>query len=339
MQLRVLNRKNKEIESRIGKDAVNRGTTWYEKDDYLKKYEDYMENGKIISVKFETCGRDGTFVGADKDGVILVMSSNVTIEHLPYFKPHMAGKFVGYSYDVRVVRVEREQKRVYLESAKVSRIQSTEGQIVNELKRALESGEKPLVWGKITAVNEKTAHISILGERVHGVVDVRFWQNSYVRKLTNVCKEGEYYNFHVTRVIDNQGKAPVFFLNRKELADDPWELIPMDLINVGAQIFVTCEENPKDGRTWWGTSRITPGIEIMGLYQRNENKPTGERLDVIPGITYRCTIIQLKTKEEDFKGNGVFVVMPVSVCDDDMERYKKYLAQKELRILAAGEKI
>ena len=146
MQFKILSQKNREIESRIGKDAVSHGTTFYEKDDHFKRYEEYMESGEIISVRFETCGRDGTFVGADSNGIIFVMSSNVTIEHLPYFKPYMAGKFVGYSYDVKVVQVDREQKRVYVESARTGRMQSTEGQIINELKWALEKEETPFIW-------------------------------------------------------------------------------------------------------------------------------------------------------------------------------------------------
>lgn len=334
----VLSRKNQEIEKIIGQDAASRGTSWFDKGDHLKKYEKMMEKGTVTSVRFETCGRDGTFVGADEDGVLLVMGSNLTMAHLPYFKPHMAAKFVGYSYDVRVVKVDRELNRVYVESARNNRTVSTEKQIINELKRALDSGAQPLVWGKVSAVNDRVAHISILGERVHGTVSVQFWQKEYVRKLTSVCKEGEYYSFHVTQVVERDGKAPVFFLNRMELADDPWELIPMDLVNEGAKIFVTCEDCPADGKVWWGTSRITPGIEIMGRY-RNSSRGSADRLEIVPSITYQCTIVQLRTKEEDFKSRGVFVVSPDKVCDEDLARYNKYVAEKEARILMADKKL
>lgn len=323
-----LDRKNKEIEKRIGYDAVIKGTSAIEDFDVFEKYEKCLESKESIQVSFSSCGRDGTFVGMDENNVHLVMAGNLTIEHLPYFKPSLASKLVGYDFDVKVIKVDREKRRVYVESARNSP-RATKNTIINELKQALERGEQPEVWGKVRYVKDNRAYIDIVGEHVLGIISVKYWQKTYLRYLETVCKPDEFYSFRVTAAAaERKGKDTAFFLNRQDLADDPWENVPMDIVKRGAIIFVKCIENPQGIAHWWGSSNIAPGIEILGLFP---NKPN--TLDILPDLTYKCRIQSIRrASDNDNHGDNVFVVVPFAVSDEDKIAYEKYRTLKATRL-------
>lgn len=327
-----LDRKNKEIEKKIGVEAVIKGTSAIDNFDAFEKYEMYLKTKDSFRVSFSSCGRDGTFVGMDENNIHLVMSGNLTVEHLPYFKPSLASKLVGYDFDVKVIKVEREKRRVYVESARNSQ-RATKNTIINELKMALERGEQPEVWGKVRYVKDNRAYIDIVGEHVLGIISVKYWQKSYLRYLETVCKPDEFYSFRVTAAAaERKGKDTAFFLDRQDIADDPWENVPMDIVKRGATIFVKCIENPQGIAHWWGSSNIAPGIEILGLFP---NKPN--TLDILPDVTYKCRIQSIRrASENDNHGDNVFVVVPFAVSDEDKVAYERYKILKETRMSSDG---
>lgn len=330
----ILDKVNRKIEKEIGETAKEFGTTAYETRDLFEKYEQMLKDKTVFSVQFDSCGRDGTFVGSDKDtGLLFVMPGNSTIEHLSYFKPHMASLMVGYQFDVRVAKVDRETRRIYVESSHERRARTTKSQIISALLREINTGKKPKVWGKVISVSGQYANVDILGEHVLGLIKVTHWGKQYVRNLETVCQVGAYYEFHVKDALPKKkDKQQAFLLDRTELAYDPWDDVPMDVLREGTVICVKCIETPADNRFWWGCSPIAPGIEILGKFPRQAGK-----LHIIAGMTYMCKIKQIRRAsdvepQDGEKNDNVFVVIPFAVAEQDAARYQKYLALRATKV-------
>lgn len=335
----IIDRVNRQIEKKIGETAREMGTTAYEKRDVFEKYEKLLQDKTVFSVQFQSCGRDGTFIGVDQEsGVHFIMPGSTTLEHLSYFKPHMASLMVGYQFDVRVTQIDRERKRIYVESSHERRARSTQSQVVGALMKELNAGNKPRVWGRIISVQGQYANIDILGEHVLGRIKVTHWQKSYLRNLASVCSPDEYYAFHVVGALPKKtGKQQAFLLDRTELAEDPWENIPMDVLKVGTVIMVKCIELQNEKGLWWGCSAIAPGIEIMGKFPREKGK-----LYMFQDMTYMCKIIQIRRGSDQpaapgEKNDNVFVVSPYAVAEQDANRYQKFLTFKATK--AAKEQV
>lgn len=339
---RILEKANKQIEEKIGVEAVEYGSSAYEKkEDIFEKYERMKEVGEVFSVQFESCGRDGTFVGADPEtGVLYVMRGAVTLAHFDYFKPHLTARMLGYKFDVKVVEIDRLNKRIYLESSHEIRTHSSKHQIISALLRELDAGNTPKVWGRVQSVQGKKAYIDILGENVLGIISIYHWQKTYLRFLSTVCRPGEYYPFYVTQAAPKKpGKTQAFYLDHTELAENPWDSVPDDVVKVGAVIYVKCIEVPKGKPYWWGCSAIAPGIEIMGRFPSEEGK-----LTIIPELTYKCKIRQIARADEpdnadasnQKRNENLFVVVPFDVAEVDSMRYAKFLTLRETK-LSAGQ--
>lgn len=321
-----LSRKNREIEAQIGDVAVSLGTTDYEKSDVYAKYQKALDEKEVLHLKFVSCGRDGTFSAMDDNNVYIVMKGSSTIERLPYFKPRMASTMLGYTFDVRVVEIDKDNRCVYVESSHSGK-HATNTTITSELVRALENDKRPVVWGRISNIDRERnlAHVDLLGERVHGVIRVKFWSKYYLRQIGSACKVGEYYSFHVTGMSEPKpDKKITFFLDRRDSALDEWEAIPDGRIRSDDIVVVTCVENPVGRSNWWGTCSLAPGIEVMGLYPNSEKK-----LDFFPGVSYKCKVRKFHKPSADKNGLGQFVVMPFAVSDEDSIRYARYKTARE----------
>lgn len=336
MNTTYFDRKNKEIEEKIHASEEERRRTQKPEIDPLEVYEGYLKNDKEFRVQFESCGRDGTFVGSAEGNILIIMRGESTIEHLPYFAPRLQAKLMGYEFEVKVVQVDREKRRVYVESARSSERalkNASKTELVGNLINALSRQEKPRVWGKVKSIQGDQAYVDIFGENVTGIIRTPYWQKSYLRYLSTVCQEGEYYPFDVVGMFKHTipGKAPLFVLNREEIADNPWDNIPVDVLKEGALIYVKCIEKPEGNKCWWGNSLITPYIEILGLYP-GRNK-SGQRLQIIPGLTYKCKIRRITQADQDERGQNSFVVMPFAVTENDAKEYARMIQMEQTKIL------
>lgn len=338
MNIGYFEKKNKEIEEKIL--ALEEENSRNQEDifDAIDMYEEYERTQKVFKVQFESCDRDGTFVGVNNN-ILIIMQGASTLEHMPYFIPQIRAKLMGYEFEVRVVQVDREKRRVYVESARDAERairNASKTELVRNLIGALEEGKKPRVWGKVKVVHEKTAYIDIFGEDVTGFISAAYWQKSYVRYLSTVCKEGEYYPFDVVGMVKRKNaQMPLFVLNREEIADDPWKNIPMDIIKKDALIYVKCIENPVGNKNWWGNSPLVPYIEILGLFPSIKKK--GDTLQLIPGVTYKCRIRRISQVDEDRKGQNSLVVIPFAVADEDAQDYAR-MVQKEQMVMLREER-
>lgn len=333
-------RRNREIEEKIlqSEEKIrNQENTW----DAIDTYEEYVRTKKVFKVQFESCGRDGTFVGVVDNNILVIMQGTSTLEHLPYFIPQIRSKLMGYEFEVKAIQVDREKRRVYVESARsaeraVQNASKTE--LVGNLIQALNRDEHPRVWGRVKSVQGQKAYVDIFGESVTGVIHTAYWQKSYLRYLSTVCKEGEFYPFDVVGMFQReQGRAPMFILNRENIADDPWKNVPMDILKKDALIYVKCIEKPEGGKNWWGNSQLTPYIEILGLYPRRNG--TGQALQIIPGLTYKCRICRITHADEDMKGQNSFVVLPFAVVEADRPEYLRMLQMEQTRVFMEERKL
>lgn len=327
---KILQRENDKIAEKLGVEAVARRTNAFvvSNSDVFTVYENMMDEKKTMQIQFSACDRDGTFSSMMNDGVLIIMSSDDTLEGFPYFEPYFATLFLGYSYEVLVTKVDRDKKRVYVKSARNGRY-SSKINCIREIVNELEKENKPKIWGRIISVREDKAFVDILGMRILGIVDNRHWKGGFTRRLDTVCHPGEFYEFEIThKCARKQGKDQAFLLERRNLAENPWEQVPRDIVKRGAVIRVKCVDVPDGKSYWWGSSDIAQGIEIVCDFPKPDNP-----IRVFSGITYKCRVKSFSVAGIDGAEKNKFRVSCISVSDEAAEEYAqcmKFLNEKVL---------
>lgn len=329
---KILQRANDKIAEKLGIEAVERRTNAFvaSDSDIFTMYENMMEEKKPMQMQFSACDRDGTFSSRTNDGILIIMSSSDTLEGFPYFEAYFASLFLGYSYEVLITRVDRENKRVYVKSARNGQFSSKKN-CIHEIINELEKGNKPKVWGKIVSVREDKAFVDILGMHILGIVDRRHWhwKKGFTRRIDAVCHPGEFYEFEIThKCARKPGKDQAFLLERRNLAENPWEQVPRDIVKRGAIIRVKCVDIPEGKSYWWGVSDIAPGIEIVCDFPKTDNP-----IRVFSDITYKCRVKSFAVKGIDGAEKNTFRVACTDVSDEAAEEYAqcmKFLNEKVL---------
>ena len=317
---KFLEKMNKGLEEKYGLDAtVDIASSDIEQNvSILEKYKQYLDEKKIFKVSFVGCDRGGNF-SYREGGYVVIMPGDDTKEKLPYFKPHIASKLLGYEFDVRVTSIDEEQKRIYVEGAK--RTGDAKGRMISEICKEVAKKNYPIVWGKIIKVMPDKAYVDILGLGIFGIVDSRHWKQAYTRNLETCCSQDDFFQFKITHANRKiRGKQQTFLLDRRDIAGNPWNDVPVDLVREGAVVYVKCTELPKEKSYWWGSLELTPGIEVMGDYPSSS-------LAVVPDLTYKCKVKAVNITGES-RGNTLKVV-PFEIAEADKARYTKYL--KELK--------
>lgn len=297
----------------------------------LDKYEKYMEEKTILELKFSVCMRNGTFTGVDNAGITFVMEPESTFDGLPAFAASMGSVYLGYKFQVKVIRVDRENERIYVAPAVGSsaRARSEKRQIISELLRAVEAHRSPTVWGCVKKITDRVIYVDILGQNILGLCNITHWSKSYVRTLIGQCEVGEFLQFEVTDSPkpNAKGKDRCFLLDRRNFSTDPWEELPMEFLVRGTKCRVRCEEIPANKTYWWGNLDIVRGIEVMGDFPYGGR---GSEPRIIPGISYICTV---KTARVNVAGQpNMLKVVPRSVASEDYERYKAYLMNEHMAL-------
>lgn len=324
---------NKRIERELG---INKKKNSPVVNPGVDKYISYLNENRVFQVQFNSCSRKGELSTIDEEtGVYIVMSAKATEEGFPYFVAALSHKMLTYIFDVKVVSVEPENNRVYVASSHDARHAELAGRrnLERELKNAIKEKVYPTVWGNVKHVYKDKAIIDIFGANIRGVIMVSHWSKGYVRSLKSVCVEGEFYQFQVTYVTKKVKDKPIqFLLDRRNLSEDPWKSIPKDLFPVGTVCEVKCIELPLGKSFWWGTSELTPGIEIMGDFPSSNEK----RLYIFPGMSYMCKVDDVSIDKEGERNR--FRVVPFAIsdyCRADYEKLVRNLKVKENQLADA----
>lgn len=322
---KTLNKLNKEIQEKLGVSGseIQKTNLEEQREEKFKFYEQMASEEKMFTVQFSSCAKNGTFSAIDETGIYIIMSSEMTQEDLPYFTPRLASTLIGHTFEIKVNRVDRENGRVYVKSAR--KAQSQGSRLVGDIMKELNAGNKPVVWGRIKDVYNNRAFVDILDSNINGSILVGSWQATYTRYLKPLCRPGEYYEFQITGVAPRKKGAPIlFYLDRQELAPNPWDLLPKDLVVEGAVVKVRCIEKPEGKTYWWGSLDIAPGIEVMCDFPRRDVK-------IVNGLTYKCYVRELKLTGE-VAGN-LLRVAPFAIAEEDSAEYARYC--KNLTMTAA----
>lgn len=332
----LLSRTIQNFEKKIGVDNICNGAV----DDgssrisALKVYKDRLGAGEAFQVQFAMCGTDGTLSFIDENGIYVIMEAKSTLEGLPYFKPRISAKLLDYVFDVRVASIDEENGKVFIVSAHDGKTRTVTDKsiLTRELIHSTERKIYPKIWGRVASVKDDKAFVDILGYGIFGIVDIRHWQNAFVRNMSDVCRVDEFYQFEVTHACKKrQGKPQAFLLDRRNIAGNPWDDLPKELIREGAVCKVTALELPTGKSYWWGQLSLARGIEVMGNYS-GQNKG----LYIVPSLSYKCKVVEVHINEEGRK--NMLKVSPFAIAEEDTGRYKTYLQNrflKESDLLAA----
>ena len=306
--------------------------------DYYGIYEQRMKENLTFKVKFTSCGKDGTFACVDENGLFIIMSSEATKDKLLFFSSSTVSSFVGHEFDVKVTAIDKEQGRIYVQSARGVQV-SEKSRIVGEIHNELAKGKYPVVWGCITTIKESVAYVDILGMGIVGRVDCKHWSKTIVRHMEAACKKGEYHQFQITSATPKRKNKPSYFLlERRNLAPNPWSQIPVDLVKEGSVVNVECIELPRDKSYWWGSLSLVSGLEVLCDYPRGDFK-------IVPGIHYKCRVKVLRINPDNMKDN-MFKVVPIGIVAEDLPAYNNYMSmakrtarEKELASLRVASKV
>lgn len=261
---------------------------------YDDEYKVILPNDTMVSYGLVTGGSDKLFLLGDNSLKFKVVSVSES--------PNAAGK-----YEVYVEICDKKTTNGYRTTAKEA--------VSRELDMRLARGEEPIVWGRVTKVRDRDIMVDLCDVGILGELGAASWQAAYTRSLVGLVREGDYYQFQVTGKSEGQkGKQTMYFLSRRKLAGDLWELANLAELEAGQQIVVTCTEVP-DGKTyWWGTSERLPGVQVMCDYSQKYVA----NVTIFPGIKYICRVKRID--KVDYRGDSSFRVSakPLKICKEDV---------------------
>ena len=309
---KLLNRLNEQVSS-----------TWQQEDtarrakeaDYLEEYKKCKEDDAVITVRFDLATKNGDLSAIDKNGVELRLMTEALKVDAPYYRQYIRSKFIGVELTTKVLKVDEENKVVYLQSFLNGKIDNIRGAIRGELEKALKARDKAIadgktpepivVFGRVLSVNEKgeIAQVDILDRGVRGRIHRNRWQSGFLRTLDNVAKVGELYQFEVTGegfIGKNNKNRVVFYLDRANIASDPWA--EMDDYHPGDVIIVKVSTIKEDQHFCWGYNERIPGLDIM--------LRLNPKLTITPGLSYKCKVTRFN------RDSHYFLATPFELVSD-----------------------
>ncbi len=271
-------------------------------EDHLELYRSLLESQSPIECKFISADQDGAQLSVDSNGVTLKMLKE-DMKLSGYQR--RSGSMLGVNLTVVVKDIDEQNNTVYFA---MSRGKSTIADTLNlEIKNDLAKGNPVRLAGRVIKVfpaspnKAGNAWVRLLDQDVIGNIDVRDWAPVFTRKLEDVCLLNEVYEFDVLGRYTTHKKTgkTIWKLSRKNITPDPWAALPV-AFKEGNVMLVKAVEKPKDKSYFWGTSPLTPGINIMCNYPSD--------VQVVIGAYYKCKIDRLNIDERFFR------VSPFAVC-------------------------
>lgn len=269
-------------------------------------FVEHMKSGEPITVTFNTGLADGTLQYINEQGIRIVMPRPDVVRTTRQIFNHR-GNGIGANKSVIIVSVDTSSKTVTVKDMDGSEeaIKEEQNKLNDAIGQALRNhGNEPvIVTGRIFHVNERRALVDLFDKQVVGVIDVANWSSGYTRNFQADVRKGEWYEFEVTGRNRFSRRDTQWVLSRKNIAVDPWSMVPEDISTPGNTIVVKCVQKDLDHGRWWGTVDRLYDIEVMGSFN--------DSVGVIKDCSYKC-----KVRRFD-KDAHVFLVVPFAFADSE----------------------
>lgn len=266
--------------------------------DIFAPYKSALRENINLECKFDFADTEGNLVLTDENGITLILYKESFEKDAPYYNERLKDKFLGLTLIVRVQSINEKAKQVVVVSSVDSGM--IKGSLIKEVCVELEKGNKVEAWGSVTQIKPTKILVNIWNRNLLGFIDIRDWQTCYTRYLPSVVKVGDVIQFNIDQMAPKKkGKDYAFICDRKPFAPDPWESLPD--IKEGSSLIVQCIDRPKGKSFFWGISRMLPGIEVMGDYNKN--------IRVMTSCCYKCKVTDYSQE------NHILKVVPFEQID------------------------
>lgn len=282
---KLITKYNKMYEDRMSKPVKPKVSM-----DIFERYKNAMRDKTNLECKFEFADANGNLSLVDENGVMLILFKESFEKDAPYYSERMKDKFLGLTLIVKVQSIDEEAKRVVVVSSVDGGM--IKGSLIKEVCIELDKGNSVEAWGDVTQVKPNKILVNIWHRNLLGFIDIKDWQTCFTRYLPSVVKVGDVIKFNITQLAPKKkGKDYGFICDRKPFAPDPWEKLPV--IEIGSSMIVQCVDRPKGKSFFWGTSRMVPGIEVMGDYNKN--------LHIMNTCCYKCKVTDFSAEKHILK--------------------------------------
>ncbi len=302
---KMIDRYNKQIEKMLNNaDVPVQEVSVASEENLYKKYEDLLEERTRVKVVF-SAGDDRGNLSYIENGLTIILPYEELVKSAPTYEPYMKSRFIGSPVDVMVDRIDSDAGTIYLKSGRdeISERQ-IQGSVVKELVTELDNGNHPRVMGRIISIKGETAYVNILNLNILGMIHIKRWQKSYLRKIEDIAKPGDWFEFDVISKKKEKGRQTAFSLSRINLTEDPWLKIPNEYLMEGTVITVRCIEKPLEKSYWWGLCESIPDIYIMGDYNNHGT------VTVMESARYLCKVVK------GDRDRHILKVVPFSMVND-----------------------
>lgn len=302
---KIVDKYNNQIKKmiKVSNTSANASSGLIGEDPY-KRYKQLLDNGDRAKAVF-SAGDDIGNLSYVENGITVLLPYEELVKSAPTYEPHMKSRFIGSPVDVMVDRIDEENRTVYMKSGRdevsEQRIQSN---VVKELVTELEAGNRPKIMGRTISIKGDVAYVNILNLNILGMIRTKKWQKSYLRKLEDVTKPGDWFEFEVVSSRKEKGHQTAFSLSRVNLTEDPWLKVPEKYLTEGAVITVRCLEKPLEKSYWWGLCDSIPDIYIMGDYNNHGT------VTVMESASYLCKVVRAD------RAKHILKVVPFSMVND-----------------------
>lgn len=184
-------------------------------DSKWKKFEEALDDGSTIMVRGKEVTKGGLLVEAE--GVFGFVPSS----QLSHEAEENVGSFVGKTFSVKVIEVDRLQNRLVLSERAVS-----EAEEIEQRKKALSGvkmGEE--YKGIVVGMVPFGAFVEIdlkKGDKLEGLVHISEMSWEKVDDVGKLIKEGDKVSVQVIGIDEESGKLA---LSIKRLSGDPWAIV------------------------------------------------------------------------------------------------------------------
>lgn len=262
----------------------------------LDQYEYLMEKGELLTdIRFTQEIKEKGLQAYDGDVQLILPTEESTL----YKGIFGATYLLERCYNVKITRVDREEKTVYL-SYRAAQAEYRPAAL-EKIKKSIEAGKELEVKAIVVLCRDLQNYIvvDILGLSIPGVLPYSEWIHGYAANIKEQAVSGKIIDVKIKGYTTKSTEAePRFLVSRRDCVKSEWIGIE-ERFPLHSNIIIECVE--MQGKNWIGKIPGVPNISVYCFYPNRLSPTTGGPIIIKIGGQYSCFVAAIDAEKCIFR--------------------------------------
>ena len=262
----------------------------------LDQYEYLMEKGELLTdIRFTQEIKEKGLQAYEGDVQLIMPTEESTL----YKGIFGATYLLERCYNVKITRVDREERTVYL-SYRAAQAEYRPAAL-EKIKKSIEAGEELEVKAIVVLCRDLQNYIvvDILGLSIPGVLPYSEWIHGYAANIKEQAVSGKIIDVKIKGyTTKSTEEEPRFLVSRRDCVKSEWIGIE-ERFPLHSNIIIECVE--MQGKNWIGKIPGVPNISVYCFYPNRLSPTTGGPIIIKIGGQYSCFVAAIDAEKCIFR--------------------------------------